>query len=104
MVRPFDIPSPVTRIVLGVKVGEDLARHCRVCEICFVVWQKGEMRVLIMAMKVMSGVKRVARRIRERFWRIWWEMGEDALSGIVATLRWPIENLDGKKIRGLSFT
>jgi len=69
-----------------------------------VVWQKGEMSVLIMAMKVRSGIKRAATRIRERFWRIWREMGEDALSGIVATLRWRVGNSDGKKIHGLSFT
>jgi hypothetical protein len=97
MVRPFDIPRPVTRIVLGVKVGEDLARHRR-------VWQKGEMRVLIMAMNVRRGVKRAVRRIRERFWRMWKEMGEDALRGIVATLVSRVGNLDGKKIHGLSFT
>jgi hypothetical protein len=104
MVRPFDIPRPVTRIVLGVKVGEDLARHRRVWQICFVVWQKGEMRVLIMAMNVRRGVKRAVRRIRERFWRMWKEMGEDALRGIVATLVSRVGNLDGKKIHGLSFT
>jgi len=37
-----------------------------------------------MAMRVMSGVKKSARRIRDRFWRMWREVGEEALRGIAA--------------------
>jgi hypothetical protein len=87
MARPFDISRPVTRIVLGWKVGEDLARHGLLWVVSFVVLENGETRVLIMVTRVRSGVKMAAMRIIERFWRIWRCAGEDALRGIVAADR-----------------
>ena len=87
MVRPLDIPSPVTRIVLRLKV-EDLLRHWRVCLIFWVEGWNRESRLLRMVMSVMKGVKNSARRIRDRFWRRWREVGEEALRGIVAAESW----------------
>ena len=68
MVRPFDIPRPVTRIVLRWKV-EELVRRWRLEVRFWVVGCRGERRVLRMVSRVTRGVKRRARRIREKFWR-----------------------------------
>jgi hypothetical protein len=83
MVRPFDIPRPVTRIVLGRKVEEEVRCHWRVREICLVVEWNGEKKVLMRQTKVRKGVKTAVIAMRDRFWRIWRTVGEEALSTIV---------------------
>jgi hypothetical protein len=77
-------------MVLGLEgevVGVEGLRHSswrELWEMWWVFGLKREVRVLRMAMRVRRGVKVRERRMRVRFWRRWREVGDVALSGILA--------------------
>jgi hypothetical protein len=78
------MPRPVTRMVFGLKGEVEVEVVVGDLRHCWSFGWKREVSVLRMAMRVRRGVKVRERRMRERFWRRWREVGEDALSGILA--------------------